>query len=287
MTVALRRTHSHTLCLFQRNVADPVDSVDQPGGDIWRGQRRAQRQHPQGFHGELPAFRPLPPPSALPIANQASLLLLTPEVGRVARLDPNQTVTAPSVKFESDDPDALWTLAMVSPDGAVGDRPSVAPHWLMTNIKNGDLQTGDTLTEYSAAAPADGTGFHRFVFCLLKQKGPVENWCVPPPIDYSSPSHRPAVKRRCPMPLVPGVLSPHLATVGMVTLPLTPTAPLAISFFPFLFSLPWLSWCAARRPTEKEQRTKGHADLGSTWRPTSHQKICSLPASRSSRPRPS
>jgi large subunit ribosomal protein L38 len=90
-------------------------------------------------------------------------------------LKASTTVTAPSVKFESDDPDALWTLAMVSPDGAVGDRPSVAPHWLMTNIKNGDLQTGDTLTEYSAAAPADGTGFHRFVFCLLKQKGPVES----------------------------------------------------------------------------------------------------------------
>ena len=77
---------------------------------------------------------------------------------------------------------------MVSPDGAVGDRPSVAPHWLVTNIKGGDLQTGDTLTEYSAPAPADGTGFHRFVFCLLKQNWPVEHGCVPPSIDRRSRS---------------------------------------------------------------------------------------------------
>lgn len=67
-----------------------------------------------------------------------------------------------------------YTLAMLTPDGRgmKGDG-IVHIHWLITNLNNGTADGGDVLIDYSPADPAKDTGYHRFVFCLFKQRGPV------------------------------------------------------------------------------------------------------------------
>lgn len=42
------------------------------------------------------------------------------------------------------------------------------------NIPGSRVADGEVLCEYLPPVPAQGTGFHRFVFCLLKQSGKLD-----------------------------------------------------------------------------------------------------------------
>ena len=42
------------------------------------------------------------------------------------------------------------------------------------NIPGGRVTSGQELCEYLPPFPAKGTGFHRYVFVLFKQHGPVD-----------------------------------------------------------------------------------------------------------------
>ncbi|KAL9975622.1 hypothetical protein ACROYT_G012805 [Oculina patagonica] len=43
--------------------------------------------------------------------------------------------------------------------------------WCRGNIPGSRIADGEILCDYLPPVPAQGTGFHRFVFCLLKQSG--------------------------------------------------------------------------------------------------------------------
>ncbi|KAM3859782.1 large ribosomal subunit protein mL38 [Diretmus argenteus] len=88
------------------------------------------------------------------------------------RLTPTEAASAPRVSFEAEE-GSLWTLLLTCPDEHLLDNEGEYVHWLVGNIPAGAVQSGDELCHYLAPFPAKGTGFHRYVYVLLKQEGPI------------------------------------------------------------------------------------------------------------------
>lgn len=77
---------------------------------------------------------------------------------------PSQSQYKPQIKFTIF-PNQVYTLIMYDPDAPVGD----FIHWVVTNIsKNNKL--GDTLLDYMGPSPPKGTGIHRYIFLLYRQR---------------------------------------------------------------------------------------------------------------------
>ncbi|XP_028392205.1 39S ribosomal protein L38, mitochondrial-like [Dendronephthya gigantea] len=83
-------------------------------------------------------------------------------------LSPAQTSCEPKVSFHTED-DSLTTLLMVDLDGNILSRNDEILHWMVGNIPNGDLTQGESVCQYLPPCPVKGTGYHRIVFCLMKQ----------------------------------------------------------------------------------------------------------------------
>lgn len=60
----------------------------------------------------------------------------------------------------------IYTLLMFDPDAVGGNKI----HWLIVNITQNDIISGNVLIEYKGPAPPKGSGKHRYVFLLAKQK---------------------------------------------------------------------------------------------------------------------
>ncbi|KAG8179482.1 hypothetical protein JTE90_027194 [Oedothorax gibbosus] len=88
-------------------------------------------------------------------------------------LQASEASKAPSVAFDSK-PSDLWTLVLTNLDGHLLDTNSEYLHWFIGNIKGNDLQTGEVLCDYLRPFPMRGTGYHRLVFVLYKQKSKVD-----------------------------------------------------------------------------------------------------------------
>ncbi|XP_029934564.1 large ribosomal subunit protein mL38 [Myripristis murdjan] len=88
------------------------------------------------------------------------------------RLTPTQAASAPLVSFEAEK-GSLWTLLLTCPDEHLLDNDGEYVHWLVGNIPEGDVLSGEELCHYLAPFPAKGTGFHRYIYVLFKQEGPI------------------------------------------------------------------------------------------------------------------
>nr|ATU82444.1 venom protein PE-binding-like protein [Lethocerus distinctifemur] len=86
-------------------------------------------------------------------------------------LTPTQVKDIPSVKWVAE-PGALYTLCMTDPDAPSRKDPKFREwhHWLVGNIPGNDVANGETLSAYVGSGPPKGTGLHRYVFLLYKQK---------------------------------------------------------------------------------------------------------------------
>ena len=60
-------------------------------------------------------------------------------------LTPEETSVKPSVSYNSDNDNSLYTLIMHDPDSIYGNRI----HWLIVNIPGNNLQNGQTILEYT------------------------------------------------------------------------------------------------------------------------------------------
>merc|ERR1711991_93436 len=83
----------------------------------------------------------------------------------------------PTVKWEDAQDHASYVIFMTDPDApSRGDaRFREWWHWIVTNVpgkdlKNGDLSKGNQHWQYVGAGPPEGTGLHRYVICIYKQK---------------------------------------------------------------------------------------------------------------------
>ncbi|XP_033840565.1 39S ribosomal protein L38, mitochondrial [Periophthalmus magnuspinnatus] len=88
-------------------------------------------------------------------------------------LTPTEAETAPQISFEAEE-GTLWTLLLTCPDEHLLDGEAEYVHWMMGNIPAGAVQSGDELCHYLPPFPPRGTGFHRYIFVLFKQNGPID-----------------------------------------------------------------------------------------------------------------
>ncbi|XP_037134845.1 39S ribosomal protein L38, mitochondrial [Syngnathus acus] len=88
------------------------------------------------------------------------------------QLTPAQTASAPVVSFNADE-GSLWTLLLTSPDEHLLNNEAEYLHWLVGNIPGGAVEAGEELCDYLPPFPARGTGFHRYIYVLFQQEGPI------------------------------------------------------------------------------------------------------------------
>lgn len=88
-------------------------------------------------------------------------------------LTPLQAFHEPTVDYDSSD-DIKWTLIFANPDGNFIEKKKEFLHWMIGNIPGSRISDGQVLCEYLPPVPIKGTGFHRFVLCLLKQSGELD-----------------------------------------------------------------------------------------------------------------
>jgi len=76
---------------------------------------------------------------------------------------------APDVSFTPAQRSSRYTLVMCDPDAPDPAQPKMREwlHWLVTDIKNGSVDSGNELLPYTAPTPPRGT--HRYILVLFKQ----------------------------------------------------------------------------------------------------------------------
>jgi len=60
---------------------------------------------------------------------------------------------------------SFYTLLMFDPDAVGGNKK----HWLIVNITQNDIFTGDTIVNYKGPNPPKDSGKHHYVFSLFRQ----------------------------------------------------------------------------------------------------------------------
>ncbi|XP_050298312.1 protein D3-like [Anthonomus grandis grandis] len=91
------------------------------------------------------------------------------EMGKV--LTPTLVKDQPKVKWNAD-PNSLYTVCMTDPDAPSRSDPKFREwhHWLVGNVPGDDISKGEALSEYVGAGPPKGSGLHRYVILVYKQK---------------------------------------------------------------------------------------------------------------------
>jgi len=86
-------------------------------------------------------------------------------------LTPTQVKDEPKVEWDADD-GSFYTLLLTDPDAPKREDPKLGEvrHWLVVNIPGDDLSSGETKWEYIGSGPPQGSGQHRYVFLLFRQR---------------------------------------------------------------------------------------------------------------------
>jgi len=79
----------------------------------------------------------------------------------------------PRVPISVENPNRYHTLIMLDPDAPSRKNPKFRNwlHWLVINIRNGDLKNGTEVVNYRPPTPPAGSGKHRYIFLLFQQEG--------------------------------------------------------------------------------------------------------------------
>lgn len=85
-------------------------------------------------------------------------------------LTPTQVKDKPQVTWDAEK-GAYYTLMMVDPDAPSRENHPFREvrHWLVFNIPESAIKSGDHVSEYRGSGPPKGTGLHRYVFLVFKQ----------------------------------------------------------------------------------------------------------------------
>ena len=79
----------------------------------------------------------------------------------------------PTIKFGNENGKGkYYTLIMIDPDAPRREDPVFRSwlHWLVINIKNGQVSNGTEIISYNPPTPAVGSGRHRYVYLLFQQE---------------------------------------------------------------------------------------------------------------------
>lgn len=85
-------------------------------------------------------------------------------------LTPTEVKDKPQVTYNAEK-GAYYTLMMVDPDAPSRQNHPFREvrHWLVMNILESAVESGDEVTEYRGSGPPKDTGLHRYVFLIFKQ----------------------------------------------------------------------------------------------------------------------
>lgn len=85
-------------------------------------------------------------------------------------LTPTQVRTAPWLTWEAEE-EAFYTLMMIDPDVPSRENRELGEvrHWLVMNIPECFVESGDEIIQYLGSGPQNGTGLHRYIFLVWKQ----------------------------------------------------------------------------------------------------------------------
>ncbi|CRK93170.1 CLUMA_CG006531, isoform A [Clunio marinus] len=92
------------------------------------------------------------------------------------RLKPSDAVNPPTVNFNHEfnvhgldsKGKSFFTLVLTNPDGHFTQENKEYIHWMVGNIRDGDLLKGDTVVPFLQPFPAQGTGYQRYIFIMYK-----------------------------------------------------------------------------------------------------------------------
>uniref|UniRef100_A0A336MQQ6 CSON005508 protein n=2 Tax=Culicoides sonorensis TaxID=179676 RepID=A0A336MQQ6_CULSO len=90
-------------------------------------------------------------------------------------MTPTEVKDEPTVQYNADQ-SGYYTLIMTDPDAPSRKNPKFREwhHWLVGNIPGNKVEEGETIAQYIGAGPPRGTGLHRYVFLIFKQKGKIK-----------------------------------------------------------------------------------------------------------------
>ncbi|XP_029456334.1 39S ribosomal protein L38, mitochondrial [Rhinatrema bivittatum] len=86
---------------------------------------------------------------------------------------PSEASAPPHVTYEAEE-GSLWTLLLTNPDGHLRETEAEYVHWLVGNIPENRVASGEEICHYFPPFPAKGTGYHRHIFILFKQDRPID-----------------------------------------------------------------------------------------------------------------
>jgi len=114
-------------------------------------------------------------PDVIPVAPKGFLCVKYPSGAKAElgnELTPTLVKDQPTVSWKTK-PHSFYTLCLSDPDVPNRTAPKEGDHefrhWLVGNIPMGDINKGETLTEYVGSATPPKTGIHRYVFLVYKQ----------------------------------------------------------------------------------------------------------------------
>ncbi|VDP16893.1 unnamed protein product [Onchocerca flexuosa] len=111
------------------------------------------------------------------ISNRHSIVLVWKNICRKVNLGneltPTQVQDEPTKVSWDAKPGSLYTLVMTDPDAPSRKKPKFREwhHWLVINIPGQNVSSGTVLSDYIGSSPPKGTGLHRYVFLVYKQRG--------------------------------------------------------------------------------------------------------------------
>ncbi|XP_055303786.1 protein D1-like [Sitodiplosis mosellana] len=91
-------------------------------------------------------------------------------------LTPTQVKDVPQVSWKAEN-GAYYTLLMTDPDAPSRVSPTFREvrHWLIFNILESDITSGEEVFEYRGSGPPKGTNLHRYIFLVFKQPGIIQH----------------------------------------------------------------------------------------------------------------
>nr|XP_054752561.1 protein D2-like [Lytechinus pictus] len=87
-------------------------------------------------------------------------------------LTPTQVHTIPVIDWRARQ-ECLHTIVFVHL-GPVGEPVDEELHWLVFNVPGENMVKGQVHAEYLESGPAEGTGFHRYVYLVYRQESKID-----------------------------------------------------------------------------------------------------------------